>query len=328
MEFSNRVIQALPNEIVLRIVEYMDGATRSCFMATSKGVSALMKYHETSICKNCIATFILSPLGDVLSSSTDERHILPRNTFSMLRELELRDRRINHILQDCANRFYFFSPLYFPPLTPIEQARLALILKRAMHQCDRIVDIAAGEPPTPPEYYRCVSEGPYELPSALLSPGDKISMHNPLANPRARPKQIEYIQSLPLEDLMGLYILLLTVECCKLSCPYPFTWSANEWMTIMNECVLRHGSWFLWRFLPGDGYASEWSTNMMAVCHVELEQWELGAISEPAGLKMTLIGRLRDLLGGGNGETFFKRIYLTINKILLNGEEKDKCVKA
>lgn len=36
MGSRGRVIKAVPNEIVLHIVEHMDATTRKCFMATSK----------------------------------------------------------------------------------------------------------------------------------------------------------------------------------------------------------------------------------------------------------------------------------------------------
>ncbi|KAI0430428.1 hypothetical protein F5Y09DRAFT_307792 [Xylaria sp. FL1042] len=247
----------------------------------------------------------------------------------MLDEVERRDRRISHLIHDCASRFYLFSPSWFPPLTPIEQARLGRILKRAMHQCDRIVDIAASEPPTPSEYYRCISDGPYELPSALLSPGDKVSKHNPLANPKARPKQIEYIQSLSLEDITELYILVNTVENHKLTFPFRPVWTGNEYRTVIDECVLRHGTWFLWRFLPECGYyEADWSTNIISLAKLEMQHWELGSFSEPAGLKMTLIGRFRDLLGGGHGDVLLKKIMLAVKETLLGVEEKGKRVKA
>ncbi|KAI1419727.1 hypothetical protein F5Y12DRAFT_205824 [Xylaria sp. FL1777] len=319
MGSRGRVIQAVPNEIVLLIAGYMDITTLSCFMATSKGINVFVKYHERSISKKRAATFTLPPLGAILSSCSDERHVIPKNSFAMLLELERRDIRIDRMIKERPKKFCIPSPPWLPSLTPLGQIRLVPIIKRALHQCDRIADIAANEWPIPPGYYRNIPDGVYELPEALIPPTTQLSKFNPLTNPRARPKQIEYIQSLSLEDVTGLMLLLNMLGHGIMS--HCTSATHFERMVVMEECILRHGTWFLWARLSRKPSLLELAIYIMSGGRAEASYWESGDITDLAGLKMTLLGQFKKLLGGETHNEFAERIPGAF-KTLLRGDDK------
>ncbi|KAK5628474.1 hypothetical protein RRF57_004189 [Xylaria bambusicola] len=320
MGFKGRAITNVPNEIVLQIVEYMDSWTCMRFMKASKKLYMLIKAHEHSISKGRAAAFTLPPLGDALSSRTDQRYVIPKNTFEMNRELELRELRTDLLISECPGIFCLASPPWFPPLPPPAQRRLAPILKRALHQCDRIADIAANESPLEPKYYRVLFEGADEMTAATLDPLESL---NPLANPEARPKQIEYIQSLPLEDIAGLYTLVNMVGYGLMAC-CQFNTSSMEGKTVTEECVLRHGTWFVWACLRSE---LDLAGCMIGAGRAELKQWESGALKGPDGLKMTLTARFRKLLGGATGTEFSEKVEETLRKLIKVGVERDKTGK-
>ncbi|KAI0449315.1 hypothetical protein F5B21DRAFT_509287 [Xylaria acuta] len=321
MASQHRSIGELPGDIVLHVVEHMDTNMRERFMATNKGVAKLIESYEHTISKFRATTFTLPPLGNVLSSSTDERHVLPKNTFSMVRELELRDNRIDRLIKERPTVFDLISPPWLPCLTPRQQLRLVPILKRALCQCDRIADIAANVsyPSIPPEYYHAIWDGVYGLSSALSSTTEAEFKFNPLTRPNARPKQIEYIQSLSLDDVAGIFILVnmigygLTCFCSN---------SAYERKTVIEECVLRHGTWFVWSRLLGDPDMLELTGCIISAGRAELRLWEAGAIDGPPGLKMTLMGCFNEMVGGGSRDEIAGNIEKTLKKLVI-GDEKE-----
>ncbi|KAI0541185.1 hypothetical protein GGR58DRAFT_34837 [Xylaria digitata] len=323
MESQHRVIEAVPNEIILEIVGRMDTITRKCFMATSKGIFTLVNSYEQSISKDCVARFTPPPLGNILSSSTDERYVLPNNTFSMVLELELRQSRIDRLIQECPKVFCLTSPPWLPSLTARQQTRLVPILKRALYQCDHIADIAANGsfPPIPPKYYHAILDGVYELPSAFLPAINELNELNPLTKPNSRPEQIEYIKSLSLEDAAGLFILVNMIGYGLIN-PYPLSSSSYERKTVIEECVLRHGSWFVWSRLLGGSGMPELAGYIVSAGRAELRLWETGALDGPPGLKMTLMGHFKELLGGGTGDEVADKIEKALRKLVL-GDDKE-----
>ncbi|KAI8956183.1 hypothetical protein F4801DRAFT_4825 [Xylaria longipes] len=322
MASQRRGIGQVPSDILLHIVEHMDTNTRERFAATNKGISKLIESYERTISKYRAATFTLPPLGNILSSSTDERHVLPENTFSMVREFELRDNRIDRLIKECPKIFCLSSPPWLPCLTPRQQARLVVILKRALFQCDRIADIAANGsyPSILPEYYHAIFDGVYELPSALSSTTEAEFKFNPLTKPNARPTQIEYIRSLSLEDVAGIFILInmlgygLTSFCSRTN---------YERKTVVEECVLRHGTWFVWFRLLGDAGMQELAGYIISAGRAELRQWEAGTMNGPPGLKMTLMGRFNELIGTGTPDEIAAKTETTLKKLVI-GDEKER----
>ncbi|KAI1133659.1 hypothetical protein F5Y10DRAFT_228297 [Nemania abortiva] len=324
MEFKRRdMIMEIPRDILLCIVEKMDTVTRRCFMAASKGIRNTCERYEHSISKSRVATFTMPPLGNALSSATDERHVLAKNTFSMVIELELRQVRIERLLEECPKIFCFATPPWLPPLTPRQQARLEGVVKRALYQCDRIADIAANEPcvTIPMKYYHAIPDNVYELPSAITSPSDDLYKLNPLTRPDARQKQIKYIRSLPLEDITGIFIAIEMIGH-GLMCRTPVRPSPErfERKTIIEECILRHGTWFVWARLLGGPDLQDLASSMVRAGKVEAALWESGEIHQPRGLKMTLLAWFKELADRDDVPTWTK-VSDCIVELVLQGEE-------
>ncbi|GAW12046.1 hypothetical protein ANO14919_014010 [Xylariales sp. No.14919] len=242
----------------------------------------------------------------------------------MVLELELRESRISRLIDECPKVFAMASPPWLPSLTAMQQTRLRPVLERALYQCDCIADIAANGscPPIPSKYYHAILDGVYELPSALLPTADEISEFNPLANRKARPKQVEYIKSLSLEEIAGMFILVSMIGY-GLMCSYPNSSTAYERKTVIEECILRHGTWFVWARLLGGSGMQELAGYIISAGRAELRQWEAGALDGPPGLKMTLMGHFRALLRGGTGEELSDKIAKTLRKLVL-GDEKER----
>lgn len=320
-----RSLRAVPNEIILRIVENMNTKTRESFMVTDKRTYTLIRDYEHSISKRRAASFILSPLGNVLSSSDTERCIVSKDTFLMVRELELRDKRINLLIARCPNALCVHSPPWLPCLTVTQQARLIPMIKRALYHCDRIADIAANEPGSPisPEPDHGVVPGMLRHPavSTTLPVGDP-STFDSLAKPMARPKQIEYIRSLPLEDIAGVFVTINALGIglmCSCMCSAP---ARYEQKTVIEESVLRHGTWFVWSRLLGGAEWKHLANSIIVDGWAELRGWESGAINGPPGLKMTLVQRFRELVGGEDMDVFGAKIKKTLEKLVLGDDKK------
>ncbi|KAI0402050.1 hypothetical protein F4802DRAFT_600426 [Xylaria palmicola] len=317
-ESQHQGISVLPNELVLHIVEKMDTITRSRFMATKKEFYTLITAYENSIFNSRVATLTLPPLGNALSSFGDARRVLQKDTFEMLFELELRDNRINSLLRECPKAFDLLTLPCLPCLTPSQQARLGLVLKRALHQCDRIADLAAhcSCPPIPLQCYDYILEGVYESSTDV---GEWAS--NPLTKPHIRPMQIEYIQSLSLEDVTGIYILVDMLGY-NLTCP---TCSMRyERKTIIEECILRHGTWFIWSLLRGRPGMREMAGYIISAGRTELRQWEDGATQGPASLKMTLLACFRNLVAGNTASETTMNMETACKRLVVGAEEEEE----
>ena len=252
-----------------------------------------------------MAAFTLPPLGSALSSAADERHVIPKDTFAMTGELELRQMRIDSLVSQCPGLFCLVSPPSLGPLNPPAQARLRPILKRALRQCDRLADIAADESPLAPQCYPDICNIKW-VTDAISTPANStpadIETINPLANPKARPKQIEYIRSLSLEDAAGLFVLVNMIGHAVTTI-HPYYYLGTEARTCAEECVLRHGTWFVWAWLRRDrNYLPE-----LVDCIILAGRDEL----------------LRALLGGVSGDEFNQKLEKTLRTFLIDkGEDK------
>ncbi|KAI1364444.1 hypothetical protein F5Y08DRAFT_212190 [Xylaria arbuscula] len=322
MGAQHRIIPGVPNEIVLHIVEHMEPSTRINFMTTSKKINRFIVAHERSISKTQLATYTLCPVGKALSSADEERHVVEKDSFAMISELQLRRWRIDSLLSECPGLFCLVSPPSLPSLTAAGQTQLVPILRRALHQCDRIADIAADESPVCAKWYRDMRDNKCTRPYTPTLPVNPETL-NPLANSKARPKQIEYIRSLSLEDATGLFILTNLVGYGMMINHLSHFAMGFEGKTCAEECVLRHGTWFIWiwfrsgRLLPG------YVLNMLLTGRAELRAWESGLVNGPDGLKMTLTARLRELHGGAIGAEFHQKVEKTVRKLILGEDDSD-----
>lgn len=120
----------------------------------------------------------------------------------------------------------------------------------------------------------------------------------PPAPSQARNAQIAFIQSLGLEDLSWLYCLVeMTgggfVRTHKYEAEDPVVW---EKITVFEEAVLRHGSWFLRAHIEGGEAMKEIVGDVISAGLHELREWETGKEGSLPGLRMSLLDAARGLL--------------------------------
>ncbi|KAH7026378.1 uncharacterized protein B0I36DRAFT_330530 [Microdochium trichocladiopsis] len=251
----------LPSELWLEIYEHLDAASMMQFSSCSKTVASLTSQFERSICKR--RTAALEPKQSklaILSSNKVDRSIIPADTYGFIRELELRHARIDYML--VRSGFLDLSaPPGLRPLTCGQQLwHLVPLLKQALGYCDDIADIAATS---------------------------TTGTSRPC--PSVRSKQVAYIQGLTLEGVSCLLYLLIILSIGYIqqgqgpngSIPIPpdnpIDW---EIVTVFEEGILRHGSWYLWAHIaasavPG-GRLEKLKRGLMAAGLKELTDWETG----------------------------------------------------
>ncbi|KAI0013002.1 hypothetical protein F4779DRAFT_614163 [Xylariaceae sp. FL0662B] len=324
-------METLPAEVLLKIAEHMDIVSMRAFMGTNKQqwlirlqqqqMQLLIKSHERSISKARAAQFMLPPTGNIFSSCSTERWAYEANTFKMVQELETRDDHINQLLRR-TDYINIGSIPCIKPLTVEQQERLFPLLKRAMVHCDHIADIAANPPckPIPTTYWAALQKRVYLRSNIPPEYRD----NDPYSHFGARPWQIEYIRKLSLQDLAMLYCLTSL-----------FAWSyarepitqadptAAESITVFEECILRHGSWFLWaRLGKPEVEPMQYMTNLIVAAGLsELISWETGMDGAPPGLRMTMMNRFRELVGlDGHLHAKMRKIV----KGLIGADEEDE----
>ncbi|KAI0125981.1 hypothetical protein BJ170DRAFT_633330 [Xylariales sp. AK1849] len=326
-------IAKLPAELVVELAEHMDIVTMTNFRATnkvcrvqfvrsreltaSKSVTFIVKSYERSICKSRTKKFVLPPIGNVLSSYGPERRILTAVTFHSVLELELREARIDSILQ--SGFIDTAGPPGLDPLTPRKQERFVELLMKALYHCDRIADIAANIPKAgiPGEYYDLVSLGIWDHSASL--PG-QLRSFDPFANSRARTPQIEYLKALSLEDLSAIYIMISVAGAGWVRAKNYVTEDPNVWerLTVFEECILRHGSWFLWGQVTKGTSSSttlrEMTGHMLAAGLTELMDWETGKADVLPGLRMSLLEAVEGKIE--TEEHVINEIYKLVMKIV------------
>lgn len=314
MDFS-----ALPPELALHVARHMDMTTTFNFMLTNKTNHHLICSYEHSICK-AKTSYSSTVASDrkILSSSHVYRDVLLPNTFAWVKEHELREQRIAEIIQ--SGYIDISSPPGLKPLTVTQQERFIDLLCRSLRHCDAMADIAANVPHALPEYdYTLVSSG-FWTQSTHMTPEQRN--RSPFSNIPARKAQIKYLKSLPVEELAALYVTITAAATGHVNDRPDIQGDPSfaERVTVFEECILRHGTWFFWAqvsqgakrrrpshddMAANDDNGTQQATGtrnkrrnltlremtgyMMIAGFQELIDWETGADDIPKGLRMSLL---------------------------------------
>ena len=211
-------------------------------------------------------------MGDILCTRGSGRRILAANTFEAILELDLRQERICDALR--RDFLQTGSPPLLGPLTARQQDRLVELMRVSLCHCDHIADIAAA--------------------------GSQDDSSSSDACAQARTAQIKYIGSLCTKELAALFYTVDTagfgfVRARKYEAEDPLVW---EKITVFEECLLRHGSWFLWAHIQG-GQANH-ATQLISAGMKELTDWETGRDGMLPGLRMSLVDAYRHRLEDTN----------------------------
>ncbi|RYP85965.1 hypothetical protein DL769_000828 [Monosporascus sp. CRB-8-3] len=322
----------LPAELLLNLAELMDIVSLKRLMATNKALSDLIQTYEKSISLTKMATFKFLPTGNILSSLEPERFVLRPETFDFVRELECREQHIDRLFRT-TSFLDIASPPFLRALTSPQQDRLLPLLRRALYHCDCMADLASNPPckPIPEVSYSMIEHGTWARPAEEVNPENPRD-GDPFANPQARPHQMAYIHSLPAHDVAFLYYLITALGVSYNNTRRDYVESdpsAWERITVFEESVLRHGTWFLWAYFLGPKYMKDMSSEMEAAGMVELTDWETGKEGMQPGLKMTLLDRFKEVFVDEDdddddmeGRTFLKDRMLEFVKDIVNpGEE-------
>lgn len=211
-------------------------------------------------------------MGDILCSRGPGSRILAANTFDAILELDLRQEQI----RDALGRDFLStgSPPLLGPLTARQQERLVELMRASLCHCDHIADIAAG--------------------------GSQDG--SPDACSQTRRAQIEYMGSLSTNALAALFYTVDMagfgfVRARKYEAEDPLVW---EKITVFEECLLRHGSWFLWAHIQGGQGQASHATQLISAGMDELTDWETGKDGMLPGLRMSLVDAYRHRLEDAN----------------------------
>ncbi|KAK4460795.1 hypothetical protein QBC42DRAFT_331507 [Cladorrhinum samala] len=242
-------------DITLRIADHADSETIRVLQRVSKPMYSLLTTYQQSTVKSRIQQLISEPvfyppLGSVISSRGPERHLLKPYSLAVVGELELRNKRIDSLLNPHA-RF----PLQPPPpliqamsqiptfvsLSHDKQSALLELYKTACRLADQISDMAvtielaelSRETPTDPD----------------------------VLEKRIHRARLNYIKTLnPLQlALLGSLASLCGMAYAREHTMMNSDPSFIERMTAYEETVLRQGSMALWGFLHPVGMGDELS---------------------------------------------------------------------
>jgi hypothetical protein len=341
-------LSVFPSELVLQVVKHMDMATLPMFMITNKTNYSLVRSYERSICKAKLAgSTALATDRNILSSSEVYRDVCSPETFPWVCELELRERRITDIIH--SGYIDVTSPPGLQPLTTIQQRRFIALVERSMRHCDAIADVAANTPDALPEYdYTLVSAGFWGQAARLPT---SMRTRNPFTNTPARSAQIEYLKSLSVEDLAALYVTITAASNGHVQDRPDIQAdpSLAERITVFEECILRHGTWFLWAQVSAQAKKKKWMntfseaedddtqterklacrnltlremTGYMLIAGMsELVEWETGAADIPPGLRMSLLEVAESRFEDDEGRPPVYHLYKLIRKLVFEGKE-------
>lgn len=103
-------------------------------------MNALISDNERSIAIAKLKTFLLPPLGEVLSSEDERRcRIAGKDSFATIQEMDLRERRMSSILDNSG--FLLTDDTKSLGMTDDSLAKFKAGLKRALYITDRLADL-------------------------------------------------------------------------------------------------------------------------------------------------------------------------------------------
>ncbi|KAI1505268.1 hypothetical protein F5X99DRAFT_276227 [Biscogniauxia marginata] len=284
-------------EVILSLVGRMDLETMKSFMVVNKNIQDIVRDNEITISAYQAQQFLVPPTGRVLSSGYVRRRELPSPSWALVSEMELRDSRIDDTLTRHPEFINLDSLPGMGPLIPEQKRRLLPLLRRAMCQCDAIADIAANVPWTP------MNQATPEMDTRSLwalaaQQGDQqiIEEVDPYRKLHARPKQIEYIKALQLDDVAVLLFLanIGGVSWARKKNLSNARAGGREQTIMFEEIVLRHGTWLIWVFC-NEG-TQTLLNEIVGAGMMELADWENGEAYTLPGIKMTLMQQFKKLI--------------------------------
>ena len=236
----------------------------------------------------------------------------------LIPELELRDKRVT-VLLNCGFIDAVTPPCLDGPLASAQSEYLRFLFRRAIGHCDRIADMSANMCYTATlseelkAYYALMADGSWSITNTVL---------DPFRSSAIREYQIEYLHSLSVEDLTFLYFF-----ACMAGLGFvrgkdyhesdPMIW---EKITVFEESLLRHGSFFLWAYVKDKDIMHSVAVHTIMLGLAELTDWETGKENMKPGLRMNLVEAFRVKVGCEDdrtkiGRKMFEMVRKTLDEI-------------
>lgn len=209
---------------------------RALALTPAQTIQSLIFEYEHSISRGrLLSGFILPALGPVLSSAEADRTMIEPWTFAVVRDFELRERRMSSILTTCT-----FLCTWTPEslrVTAVAMEKLRQGIKQALCITDLLADVAAN--------YPRMLEG---------AEADGKRFRNTILAAKIRFRQVKIIRCLPTRDLA--FLLALTTMAGRGYARYQgpkLETEPNGWDKVISfqEVILRHGSFGLWGLVRG-----------------------------------------------------------------------------
>ncbi|KAI8965570.1 hypothetical protein F5Y11DRAFT_295160 [Daldinia sp. FL1419] len=307
-------------DLILEIAQNLDIKSMLALGETNKENNSLIKTYEHSLSLSRIATFPVPPTGNVLTSEVYLRRPLKHGNFAMVLELERRRSRIAEVLT-ASPHFNIKCPPGLGELTHAQQDFLRELLERAFSHCDSIADIAANLPHEVrgAKWYERRFVSWWEDRQLL----EGFRMNDPYTNYVARPVQREYIRGLCKQDLTMIYYLVHVMASA-------FTKSRKDWIdsdptfweriTVFEEYVLRHGSWYAWAHFIGNDEWQDMATSISRIGLAELTRFEFGHEDALPSLQSELILQFNELYDSSDNS--IKALHAAVKGLVV--ESKDR----
>ncbi|KUI62922.1 hypothetical protein VP1G_10051 [Cytospora mali] len=290
-------------ELILDIAEKCDRKTLLSLLQTNKEIHALISDHEHSISAAKLKNFLIPPQSHLMTSKDEERSVIfKKNSFATVQELELRERRMNSILNH--GGFLLTNSTKSLGLTTDSLDKLKAGLKRAMYITDCLADVTAD-----PEILDLMIKMARRV-AALRRDGldtesdeDIAALRDAEAETRAevtkaiRAKQSTIIMGLSTLDLA--FLLTLGEGAMVGWQRYMAKYATSDVrfynkMDAFGELILRWGCFILWGFVRGTGKLLSHIKDSITVVAEKIWRYEMGFDQTDNGLSMTVYKELKE----------------------------------
>ncbi|TDZ53524.1 hypothetical protein CTRI78_v006925 [Colletotrichum trifolii] len=243
----------LPEHLLLLVAEHAGFAEIQALRATSKTNRKILDDYEHSVTKVNAARYPCPACNHILASDTREREVLPKDTFDVIREFEIRQHNIEELVHGAYLAFWEEYDLQ----NASKAATIRSNLELALWQCSAIGDLEThsmryrdGIVPRRDPCVKSLIHQDIILRDAPPPDGWHLALQEVHETHRrdVRLRQIAYIRRLPAQELAGIVVLAHLASQGYMRQRSP---SGNmrpeviEMGVCMAENTIRHGAFFL-----------------------------------------------------------------------------------
>ncbi|KUI67193.1 hypothetical protein VM1G_11457 [Cytospora mali] len=290
-------------ELILDIAEHCDRKTLLSLLQTNKEIHALISDHEHSISAAKLKNFLIPPQSHLMTSKDEKRMmILNKNSFATVQELEMRERRMNSILNH--GGFLLTNSTKSLGLTTDSLDKLKAGLKRAMYIVDCLADVTVD-----PEILNLMVKMAHRVAALRLdSLGTESDEDIAALRDAESETQVEVTRAIRIKQskiitglsTLDLALLLTLGEGAMVGWQrYMAKYASSDVrfynkMDAFGELILRWGSFFLWGFVRGTGTLLSYINDSITVVAEHIWRYEMGFDQSDNGLSMAVYKELKE----------------------------------